>query len=380
MSLKPKLLIMIDWFSPGYKAGGPIQSCVNLAYALKDEYEVFVFTSDTDHGEATPYENITSDVWIRNEILGLNIYYANKKTISFKQVATHIKWVDADFVYLNLLFSPFYNMFPLWLKYLGKIRGKLILCPRGSLYDSALSLRSYKKKPILMLYKLLGIGKQITFHATNKREENAILQYFPKAKVIIADNLPNARQEPLSVIAKSGGELKCIFVARIVAIKNVLFLLKSLFDVRSNVALTIVGPVEEVDYWEQCKQVIQQLPVNISVNYIGPKQNSELPEIIKQHHLFVLPTTGENFGHAIFEAFLSGRPVLISDQTPWLGLAGKNIGWDETLQIENFTARIEEMASLDQYQFDSKCNAAWQFANSFIQSDKNLRQYKLLFS
>jgi hypothetical protein len=27
---------MVDWFAPGYKAGGPIQSCVNVAFALKD--------------------------------------------------------------------------------------------------------------------------------------------------------------------------------------------------------------------------------------------------------------------------------------------------------------------------------------------------------
>ena len=42
--------------------------------------------------------------------------------------------------------------------------------------------------------------------------------------------------------------------------------------------------------------------------------SSSLSEI-KEQHLFVLPTFGENYGYAIFESLAIGRPVLISDQT-----------------------------------------------------------------
>ncbi len=47
--------------------------------------------------------------------------------------------------------------------------------------------------------------------------------------------------------------------------------------------------------------------------------------------LFLLPTAGENFGHAIFEALSSGVPALISDQTPWRGLAEAKAGFDLAL-------------------------------------------------
>jgi glycosyltransferase involved in cell wall biosynthesis len=65
--------------------------------------------------------------------------------------------------------------------------------------------------------------------------------------------------------------------------------------------------------------------------------------------LFFLPTAGENFGHAIFEALSTGAPVLISDQTPWRGLAASMAGWDLPLTdrapwveaIESF-ARLPE--------------------------------------
>jgi glycosyltransferase involved in cell wall biosynthesis len=54
--------------------------------------------------------------------------------------------------------------------------------------------------------------------------------------------------------------------------------------------------------------------------------------VLADSHFFVLPTLGENFGHAIVEAWQSGIPVVISDRTPWRGLAQKNVGWDLALE------------------------------------------------
>jgi len=61
---KKKRLILIEWFAPGYKAGGPIQSCVNICRALHTQYDIFVLTSDTDHGETAPYPGKISNQWI----------------------------------------------------------------------------------------------------------------------------------------------------------------------------------------------------------------------------------------------------------------------------------------------------------------------------
>ncbi|UEG49447.1 glycosyltransferase [Ferruginibacter lapsinanis] len=376
---RKRILILIDWFAPGYKAGGPIQSCVNIAFALKDEFEVFVLTTDTDHGEIVPYSNVSTNEWIDYEQSGIMVYYARKRSLSFDQIKNEITSVNADFVYLNLLFSPYFAIYPLWLHFRNKISGKVILCPRGTLYESALSYKAYKKRPFVFLYKLMGIAKKIKFHATNEREFEAIQKYFPGSNVVIADNLPNTNQPAFTGCIKNVGSLHCIFIARIVAIKNLLFLLNVLENVKADVLLTIVGPAEDNNYWETCKQKIATLPDNIKTTYLGAKQNNELLRLLQQNHLFVLPTTGENFGHAIFESFLAGRPVLISDQTPWLGLKQYKAGWDLPLaKPELFTEAIEQLASCDQQEFDTYANSAWQYANNFI-SDPTLKQqyYKL---
>jgi glycosyltransferase involved in cell wall biosynthesis len=381
VSNKKKILIMVDWFTPGYKAGGPIQSCHNIALALKNDYDIYILTTDTDHGDTEPYKNIEPDTWLTNIDPVINIYYARKKTLSFGQLAKEIHSLQADYVYLNHLFSPYFVLLPLWLKYASKIKGKVIVCPRGALYDSALSVKRYKKIPFLLLLKRMRVYKKVLFHATNSREKEAIEKYFPGSQVIIANNLPKIDQKQYISCEKIAGKIKCVFIARIVAIKNLLFLLSALEKVKAIVELTIIGPQEDEVYWEECKKRIEQLPDNISVEYAGTKQNSELSLILQQHHLFILPTTGENFGHSIFEALSAGRPVLISDQTPWLGLNSKKAGWDLPLNnISEFSKVIEESAGWDQHQFDEYGRGAWQYAHQFITNPDLIKEYHNLFA
>lgn len=376
--MKKKILVLVDWFAPGYKAGGPIQSCVNFTYALKDRYDLHVLTTDTDHGESQPYEGIPSGQWIEKQ--GFKVNYLKKASLGLADLKKEMLAVDADYIYLNHLFSPFFVVYPLWLKWKGVLRSEIVLCPRGALYESALSVKRWKKTPFIRLFKLLGIHKKILFHATNQREKTAIEQFFPGSTVLIADNLPKSDQQPYQSCPKQPGTLRIVFVARIVAIKNPLFLLQALEKVNGNVTFTIVGPVEEKEYWDQCLSKIASLPPNIKVEYIGARRNDQLPSILLDHHLFVLPTTGENFGHSIFEAFLAGRPVLISDQTPWLGLETQRTGWDLPLtDPAAFTTALQQAADWDQAHFDQWAQASWNYARNFISNPQLQSQYLELF-
>jgi glycosyltransferase involved in cell wall biosynthesis len=378
---KKKLLILVDWFAPGYKAGGPIQSCVNVSFLLKDEYELYVLTSDRDFGDDKPYPGIKSDVWSSHLHSSINVFYASSGKLNRKVLIEIIRTVDPDFIYLNHLFSRYFVVYPLWLKLTGHIRGKVILSPRGALYESALSIKSYKKLPFLTLFKWMGIHKIVRFHATNYREEDAILRYFPGSEVFVADNLPNSRQQPFESTEKNYGLLKCIFVARVHPIKNLLFFLKLLAEVKAEVQLTIIGPLEDENYWKLCEQAIIQLPSNISVKYVGSVPNEFLHRYIVSNHIFVSTTTGENFGHAIFESFLSGRPVLISDQTPWQALQSSGIGWELPLSdLRAFVRAVETAAAWDQGEFEKYAKAAWEHANRFINDNSLKSKYLKIFS
>jgi hypothetical protein len=94
-------------------------------------------------------------------------------------------------------------------------------------------------------------------------------------------------------------------------------------NLTSNIALTIAGPTEDKNYWEECLTLIKTFSPNIQVNYVGEITPTQVMPLIKEHHLYCLPTQGENFGHSIFESFMIGCPVLISNKTPWLNLNEK---------------------------------------------------------
>jgi len=378
---KKKILVLVDWFAPGYKAGGPIQSCVNFAFSLRDEFGIHVLTTDTDHGEQEPYDSVEAGRWTNDLHPDIQVFYLRKRGITRRQIREQLDAVEADYVYLNHLFSPLFVIYPMWLKYTGRLKSQVVVCPRGALYDSALSVKPWKKTPFLKVFKWMGLHKRVLFHATNEREKAAILRFFPGSKVLIADNLPKSDQGAYESCPKEKGVVKCIFVARIVAIKNLQFFLKALEGTRVRVELTIVGPVEDNAYWADCQKTIDGLRKNIRVEYLGPRRNDELMSLLQRHHLFVLPTTGENFGHSIFEALLAGRPVLISDQTPWLGLPLKKTGWDLPLtDAAAFTRVVEEVAGWDQPVFDEWGRSAWAYAAAFIRNPELREQYIRLFS
>src|SRR5882762_2881491 len=122
MQRKPVILVFADWFVPGFKAGGPISSCLNFALLMKDDYDVYVFTSDTDFGETVSYD-LPPDTWINNIDPGFKVYYARRKRISFWQIREVINELNPDFLYLNNMYSLYYVLYPLWLNWRRLLAG-----------------------------------------------------------------------------------------------------------------------------------------------------------------------------------------------------------------------------------------------------------------
>ncbi|HRH49722.1 MAG TPA: glycosyltransferase [Panacibacter sp.] len=380
MSEKKRILILVDWFYPGYKAGGPIQSCVNICLALKDRYDIKVITTDTDFDEKEPYQNIRSNEWVSSLDEKIAVYYFEKKSLTAGALKKLVQQTETDYIYLNHMFSPLFVIYPVWLRFLGKIKAQLVLCPRGGLYANSLAVKPFKKKIFINVFRWLGLHKLVVFHATNEREKDAITHFFPGSLVQIANNLVKMNQPAPAFISKEKGVLKCIYISRILPLKNLLYLLQILQNVNNKIGLTIIGPVENEAYWELCQQTIRKLPDNISVTYKGPVHNDMLVPVLQEHHLFILPTSGENFGHSIFEAFLSGIPVLISDQTPWKNLNADKVGWDLPLDdTTKFQNAIETAAGWSQETFNEWAKAAWQYAAKYINNPQLIEQYALLF-
>jgi glycosyltransferase involved in cell wall biosynthesis len=380
-ALKKKIIILVDYFIPGFKAGGPIQSIQNFCLLLKDTFEISVITRDQDLGSTRPYPNIKSDEWNYNEDLKCNIFYCSEDKRKFEDIKYLIINQRYDYLYLNSLYSTVFTIPVLKLLYSNQIKGKIVLAPRGELNPGAKKIKRIKKSLYLRALKILGIPSKLTWHATNQMESKFISDTFgKKIEIKVASNIPQQSQKEWKEIIKEPGEVKLVTISRISKIKNIDFFLAQLANTEGNVTFDIVGPQEDNVYWSLCEEKINKLATNIKVRYLGEIENKDIPNLLKEYHFFISPTKGENFGHSIFEAMIGGKPVLISNKTPWVDLFEKRIGWDLSLdEFQKWKQVIEEMVSMPQDRYSEMSMSSWGFAKVYKQSTDIIKETKFLF-
>jgi glycosyltransferase involved in cell wall biosynthesis len=377
-----KVLVFVDWFFPGYKAGGQISSCLNIVYALqKEPINIYIITRDRDLDDADPYPGLPVDSWTVFQE-GTKIMYLTPASVTYSNIRRLISEVNADSIYLNSMFSYKFTMLPLLAAKRLSVNGKIIIAPRGMLQQGALQFKKYKKRIALSALFYTGLLRKVIFHATDEREVidiNKNIGGRPVVKMVY--DFPTTHQNEFQYLQKKH-QLKCLFVSRVVEKKNLLFLLQVLAEVHHPTELTVAGPIENKEYWNACLKQINALPPHCKVHYIGAVQPRQLNKLYQEHHLFVLPTFGENFGHVIFDAFINGRPVLISDQTPWKELEAKQVGFDIALsEKETYAKKIDFFSTMEEKDYHTWCQNAWQFAADRIGQLTELKeQYKSLFN
>ncbi|MDE3249241.1 MAG: glycosyltransferase [Bacteroidota bacterium] len=377
-----RVMIFVDWYLPGYKAGGQISSCANIVRALRGSCELFVVTRDRDLDDQQTYKGIRTDTWTEDG-KQCSIFYVAEGNRSLARFKRLIREVQPDTIYLNSMFSAGYAMLPLLAAKQTGFKGKMVLAPRGMLQQGALRFKPFKKKLAIRLLHATGLLRSVVFHATDETEAKDIAQNIPgNPPIELVYDFPTMSQEPLQSIRKDSGTLHCLFISRVVGKKNLLYLLNRLAHVKGTVVLSVVGPIEDESYWNQCKEAIASLPAQHRVEYVGAVPNPQLAGYYQRHHLFVLPTLGENFGHVIFDAFRAGRPVLISTRTPWRNLEEQKAGTDIDLSDETGWQRaLERFIEMDQDTYDQWTSGAWELAAAHISNASYLKQkYLALFS
>jgi len=374
---KPKLLIFIDWYKPGFKAGGPIRSISNLVDAIADQLDIYIITRDTDYLETEPYTTIKSNQW--NNIDGAKVYYLSKENQNLKSIKKLLIEVNPDQLYCNCLYSPIFTQLPLYLA--NKLKIKSIIAVRGMLSQGSLGVKSTKKKVFLVLAKIIGQYKNTIFHATTLDEKNDIEAVFGKAtKLIVAQNLPENKHILFHEKSKENNSLKIVSIGRIAPEKNTLYAIEVLLHVKSQITLDIYGAIYKQDYWNKCLTVIKKLPSNITVNYKSILEHQKINNTLKNYHVLFLPSTGENFGHAIIEGMINSCIPVISDKTPWKNLLKQQVGFDISLdKIEDFAKTIDLISSFTPIEFNTFSKNAHHYAAKIIDDKELVLKYLELF-
>jgi glycosyltransferase involved in cell wall biosynthesis len=250
-----------------------------------------------------------------------------------------------------------------------------------------LKVKRFKKVIYLKLFKFFELNRKIHWHATDKQEQIDIQTVLGNESMILLAHLAVDTPTTLAVKSidhrsKTPGTLRLIFLSLITEKKNLLFLLSALKKIPKNlvISLDVFGPIKDQDYWDQCLKMAANLPKHIRFIYRGSADPVNVVRIVQGYDFLVLPTLGENFGHAIYESFVAGRPVIISNKTPWTGLQEKMAGWDLPLNEEAFVLAIVKAVEMDAYTYLLYCQGAKNEAQRYISNNDFHGQYKRLFS
>lgn len=341
------VFVVVDYYLPGYRAGGPTRSVANLIAALGDEADFYVVTRDRDFGDTKAYPGIPTGRWVAAD--GARVMYLSPSAWRGGAVARVMRDTRHDVLYLNSYFARS-TVSALARSRFTRSSGALVVAPRGQFSLGALQMKAPRKRIYLEVANVAGFHSRVRWHATTASEAEAIGRLTrPIRPVIVAPNLafcavggvPDRRP-------KEPGRLRIATVARLSPMKNIPLAISLLQDLRGAVEYDIYGPHEDARVVAQCLAEVAKLNGAATVRLMGELDPAEVRPTLTNYDLFLLPTLGENFGHAIFDALAAGCPVLISDRTPWRGLTATSAGWDVPLEsVDQFREILQRCVAMD---------------------------------
>lgn len=370
---RPRVLVFADWFVPGYRAGGPIKSLKNLIAAVPCDF--LVYTRITDYHSSIPYSGIVEGTF--NKVSeNCTVVYVYQHRMNVRSVFSILKKESYDQIYLNSLFSVKFTLIPLLICRTHGLNSRVIVAPRGMLKSGALTIKPWKKSLFLTLCKFLYSG--ITWHATNEQEKKEIVGKFPRAKVIVAPVIPSADPPKPMLEHKISGRLRLVTFSRVSSEKGILEAIRWVNELPTelDVSFDIYGAMPTGEYLEQCKT---EAASSNRVNLKGEVNPNIITEIYTQYEAFFLPTWGENYGHAIAEALLSKKPVVISNRTPWRNLYESKAGFDVELNREAVSEALMYLANLDHEHYQTWCEGAYTYAQKVLNDPFVVKANQSLF-
>jgi glycosyltransferase involved in cell wall biosynthesis len=397
------IVTLLGSYIPGYKAGGPIRSIANLVAALGEEFRFKILTSDRDLGERLPYSGVVKNRWVR--VGSADVMYLPSGWNGLFRLIALLRSLDTESVlYLNSFFSRRFSMLAIFMRWMGICKPKcIVLAPRGEFSLGALGLKSKRKLFYMRLSSWLGLYQGIVWHASTTLEEADIRRemsdfFFVNVGEVLPDGAGICGSSKTGIIVtakdihlmsgrdvgtkprKRAGQLRVVFVSRISPMKNLLSALRMLHGVSGDVSFDIYGPLEDAEYWNQCKKVIGTLPPNVRVKYMGMVEHERVGQVFAEHDLLLFPTLGENYGHVICEALSAGCPVLISDQTPWRDLQEKGAGWNIPLEeTARFRAILQQCVDADEEKYAALVARATEYAKLAASDPAILEENRRMF-
>ena len=334
-----RICLISSSFYPATFYGGPISSTWGLSKEISTkDIEMYVSTTNAN---GISRLDVETNRFIKKRDNFFVKYYYEEFINRFSFAFIFGIWFDikkADIVYIQYLFH-YTVLFSLLFSMLQ--RKRVLVCPRGSFSLFTLSnSRPLIKRAWISLF-VKPFHRFIQWQASSNLESNDIKRILPDAKVhIISDGVDFAsfqdfqRYDRVALLEKytktKFKDVSTIFfsMGRLHTIKafDVLISAFSLFVKEHKYAkLIIAGGDDGVE--EDLRQQILDLKLEYSVFLIGAIGFDDKKILLNNCDYFSLASDFESFGIVVAEALCCGKPIVVSDKTPWQDLQQNQCGF-----------------------------------------------------
>lgn len=365
-----KVLLIIDSLA----SGGAQKQIVTLASGLAQlGYTVEVFNY---HPQFTFFRFVLDD-------LNIPVHSYNKKEGGFSfglilcirdllikgKFAVVVSFLDTPNIYTELASIGIKNL-------------KVIVSERNSFLMENSSLRSIVRRVIHLFSDIV---------VTNSRSQaNWIKNKFPwlnKKLVIIYNGYDSRSYITTSPPKTSQKDLRLIGIGRIAIQKNQLNLIKAidLFYQKHGWAPKVnwvgsLGASAETAYKDKVFNLLDQL-VHVKAQWSWLGERSDVPQLLSEHHVLMLPSFFEGLPNVLCEAFFSARPAIASyvcDHSFLIGDNERGFTCDPN-SPESICSAIERFISLSAVDQIKMGEGALKFARNNLSVDRMVADYIKIF-
>jgi L-malate glycosyltransferase len=357
-----KVLMLNYEFPPIGGGAGKAHLAILKQYAGKGDLQVDVLASAPTPGFAVQKlsENIT-----------LYTVGVHKKNLHYWRKIEVVEWIArATPFYRRLLKENQYDLvhafFGLptgWLCYRTANRLPYIISLRGSDVPGGHARLQFEYKLLGPLLKRIWTGASALVACSNGLKNRA-LKFLPSANIdVIPNGIDLDKFHPVSNRELSG-ELKLLTVGRLSVTKRFEMLVEAveiLSKQGKNVRLIISGGG---GLFDELETLVEQKKLTGIINLTGRIESEKMPDVYRQHDMFVSASMQEGMSNAMLEAMASGLPIVTTRCEGVEELISDNgivVGTDSA---ESLAEAIIKLAD-NQQQYNMMCIAARHQAGKF---------------
>ena len=333
-----RICLVSSSFYPATFYGGPISATWDLSQELaKKDVEMYISTTNANGNSRL---KVNTNRFIKQEEKLFVKYYHEQIINRFSLAFIFGIWSDikkSDVVYIQYLFH--YTV--LFSLLFSAVQAKeIIMCPRGSFSSFTLSNKLPLLKALWLKLFIKPFSKSINWQASSYLEENDIKRRISNTRVeIINDGVDFSSFQQFNKYEKNE-LLEKYTNTQFKAISNIFFSMGRLHAIKAfgvlidafslfikedtNAKLIIAGGDDGVG--EQLKQQISNLKLQDSVFLIGAVDFEDKKTLLNNCDYFTLASEFESFGIVVAEALACGKPIVLSNKTPWKDLEKNKCG------------------------------------------------------